>query len=147
MTHVTCRLTAKYRDQLLDPTLDNRVWASFTFTFSLVVTWLVLSGKAGGAYSYRTNRTDRERFSTRHWHPGGADVNVNMHANSGETADRQTDEQTASNESAPTAGWATTEANTNNSRLTEDNAGKSAITATDSGHHQPTINQFICQHC
>jgi len=36
MTHVTCRLTAKNRDQLRDPTLGNRVWATFTFTlFSL----------------------------------------------------------------------------------------------------------------
>ena len=33
MTHVTCRLTANNRDQLRNPTLDNRVWASFTFTF------------------------------------------------------------------------------------------------------------------
>ena len=31
MTHVTCRLTTKNRDQLRNPTLDNRVWASFTF--------------------------------------------------------------------------------------------------------------------
>ena len=28
MTHVTCRLTAKNRDQLRNPTLGNRVWAS-----------------------------------------------------------------------------------------------------------------------
>jgi len=35
MTHVTCRLTAKNRDQLRDPTLGNRVWATFTlFTMS-----------------------------------------------------------------------------------------------------------------
>jgi len=33
MTHVTCRLTAKNRDQLRNPTLGNRVWATFTFTF------------------------------------------------------------------------------------------------------------------
>ena len=33
MTHVTCRLTAKNRDQLRKPRLGNRVWASFTFTF------------------------------------------------------------------------------------------------------------------
>ena len=32
MTHVTCRLTAKNRDQLRNPALGNRVWASFTFT-------------------------------------------------------------------------------------------------------------------
>ena len=32
MTHVTCRLTAKNRDQLRNTTtLGNRVWATFTF--------------------------------------------------------------------------------------------------------------------
>ena len=31
MTHVTCRLTAKNRDQLQYPTLGSRVWATFTF--------------------------------------------------------------------------------------------------------------------
>jgi len=31
MTHVICRLTAKNRDQLRDPTLGSRVWATFTF--------------------------------------------------------------------------------------------------------------------
>jgi len=29
MTHVTCRLTVKNRDQLRNPTLGNRVWATF----------------------------------------------------------------------------------------------------------------------
>jgi len=29
MTHVTCRLTAKNRDQLQNTTLGNRVWATF----------------------------------------------------------------------------------------------------------------------
>jgi len=29
MTHVTCRLTAKNRDQLRNPTLGNRVWVTF----------------------------------------------------------------------------------------------------------------------
>jgi len=29
MTHVTCRLTAKNRNQLRNPTLGNRVWATF----------------------------------------------------------------------------------------------------------------------
>ena len=33
MTHVTCPLTAKNRDQLRNPTLGNGVWATFTFTF------------------------------------------------------------------------------------------------------------------
>jgi len=31
MTHATCRLTAKNRDQLRNPTLGIRVWAIFTF--------------------------------------------------------------------------------------------------------------------
>jgi len=31
MTHVTCRLTTKNRDQLRNPALGNRVWATFTF--------------------------------------------------------------------------------------------------------------------
>ena len=31
MTHVTSRLTAKNRDQLRNPTLGNRAWATFTF--------------------------------------------------------------------------------------------------------------------
>ena len=29
MTHVACRLTAKNRDQPWNPTLANRVWATF----------------------------------------------------------------------------------------------------------------------
>jgi len=29
MTHATCRLTAKNRDKLRNPTLGNRVWATF----------------------------------------------------------------------------------------------------------------------
>jgi len=36
MTHVTCRLTAKNRDQLRNPTLGNRVRVTFTFTFFTV---------------------------------------------------------------------------------------------------------------
>jgi len=31
MTHVICRLTAKNRDQLRNPTLGNRIWTTFTF--------------------------------------------------------------------------------------------------------------------
>ena len=31
MTHVTSRLTAKNRDQLRNPTIGNRVWATITF--------------------------------------------------------------------------------------------------------------------
>ena len=35
MTHVTCKLTAKNRDQLRNPTLGNRVWATRHGTGSL----------------------------------------------------------------------------------------------------------------
>ena len=31
MTHITCRLTAKNRNQLLNPTLGDRVWATFFY--------------------------------------------------------------------------------------------------------------------
>jgi len=31
MTHVTCMLTAQNRDQLRNPTLGKRVWATFSF--------------------------------------------------------------------------------------------------------------------
>jgi len=37
MTYVTCRLTAKNRDQLQNPMLSNRVLATFTF-FNFCVT-------------------------------------------------------------------------------------------------------------
>jgi len=39
MTHVTCRLTAKNRDQLRNPTLGNRVWATFNFFYNTVLWW------------------------------------------------------------------------------------------------------------
>ena len=35
MIHVTCRLTAKNRDQLRNPTLGNQVWATFTFNLPI----------------------------------------------------------------------------------------------------------------
>jgi len=34
LTHQSCRLTAKNRDQLRNPTLGSRVWAAFTFTLN-----------------------------------------------------------------------------------------------------------------
>ena len=36
MTHVTCRLTAKNRDQLRNPTLGNREWATFAGFYKLI---------------------------------------------------------------------------------------------------------------
>ena len=42
MTHVTCKLTAKNRDQLWNPTLGNRIWATFTFTLLVNCTIVLL---------------------------------------------------------------------------------------------------------
>jgi len=82
----------------------------------------------GSAYNYRTSRSDRERFSTRHSRPGmtTADSNVNMHANSSENETGDADKR-PDNESPKAI-----ETNTNNSRMTQENTGKLA-TATDSG--------------
>ena len=38
MTHVTCRLTDKNRDQLRNPTLGSRVWAAFTLLDGVMCT-------------------------------------------------------------------------------------------------------------
>jgi len=38
MTHITCRLTTKNRDQLRNPTLCNRVWA-IAFLLTAAVYW------------------------------------------------------------------------------------------------------------
>ena len=44
MTHVTCRLTAKNRDQLRNPPVGSRVWATFSFFSS----WpLLAAGQTG----------------------------------------------------------------------------------------------------
>jgi len=37
MTHITCRLTAKNRDQLRNSTLGNRVWATFYLFYPFTV--------------------------------------------------------------------------------------------------------------
>ena len=42
MTHVNCMLTGKNRDQLRNPTLGNRVWATFTILAAVLEgTWLL----------------------------------------------------------------------------------------------------------
>ena len=45
MTHITCKLTAENWDQLRNPTLGNRVWATFTWTAKKTNEWV--SNKAG----------------------------------------------------------------------------------------------------
>jgi len=56
VTHVTCRLTAKNRDQLRNPTLGNRVWASFTFFFTMLevepTSQRIHTSETGGAYRF-----------------------------------------------------------------------------------------------
>jgi len=47
MTHVTCRLTVKNRDQLRNPALGNRVRATFTFTYSLALVVLAAACPEG----------------------------------------------------------------------------------------------------
>jgi len=44
MTHVTCRLTVQNRDQLRNPTLGNRVWATFTFLLTDLDSKIAISG-------------------------------------------------------------------------------------------------------
>ena len=56
MTHVTCRLTAKYRDHLRNPTLGNRVWATFTFLYYTVhFTAGRTAGRTTGCTTSRTS--------------------------------------------------------------------------------------------
>jgi len=75
MTHVTCRLTAKSRDQLRNPTLRNRVWATFFIICGRSVVWCVGAGgdvleqAEEGAHRQscrrrRHRRTDRRRRTT-----------------------------------------------------------------------------------
>jgi len=55
MTHVTCRLTAKNRHQLLNSALSNRVWATFTFirySTELIVSQADRARHVGGGQAY-----------------------------------------------------------------------------------------------
>jgi len=61
MTHVTCRLTAKNRDQLRNSTLGNRVWATLTFLGQMpaivVFCWgMYTGGRRSGANDLRSFR-------------------------------------------------------------------------------------------
>jgi len=44
MTHITCRLTAKNRDQLRNRTLGNRVWATFLYRSACIGQNLLTTG-------------------------------------------------------------------------------------------------------
>ena len=55
MTHVTCRLTAKNRDWLRNPTLGSRVWATFTF-FSMTRSVCVVQASSSEVMVLRASR-------------------------------------------------------------------------------------------
>ena len=46
MTHITCRLTAKNRNHLQNPTVGNQAWATFTLMQPCAGAWV------GGAVVY-----------------------------------------------------------------------------------------------
>ena len=58
MTYVTCRLTAKNRDQLRNHTLGNPVWATFTFL-------------RYSAFRRKPSPTCRTAFPAQHLRPSG----------------------------------------------------------------------------
>jgi len=69
MARVTCRLTAKNRDQLRNPTLGNRVWSTFTFL-------ILVRSRSGSA------RTEQSRLTASQGRQRSIysmfNVNVNM---------------------------------------------------------------------
>jgi len=50
MTYVTCRLAAKNRDQLRNPTLSNRVWAIYLYLFIVQVVDRTAGGGRVGSW-------------------------------------------------------------------------------------------------
>ena len=59
---VTCRLTAKNRDQLRNPTLGKRVWATFSFFF------IQVSRHQNGKTSLDLNEARDDGFCGWQWH-------------------------------------------------------------------------------
>jgi len=57
MTHVICRLTAKNRDQPRNPTIGNRVWATFTFLLLIIVDYWQRTTKNCICRSFVNKRT------------------------------------------------------------------------------------------
>jgi len=62
MTHIICRLTAKNRDQLRNPTLGNRVWTTFTF---LLWEFTKLSSTPSQSYTCDFTRVSTSGFTSR----------------------------------------------------------------------------------
>ena len=142
MTHVTCRMTAKNRDQLRNPTLGNRLLATFTFlqfTYMLTVfltTQLGLAAPrlvaAGGPVDRRLAarlrrlpqrprgrlqpRQPRPRRSRpcRRWYVSPTAAVLEICSRTNKQTDRQTDRRAClSQYSAPSAtSWSTPAAST-----------------------------------
>jgi len=66
MTHATCRLTAKNRDQLRNHTLGYRAWATFTYLFALET---IVVGSYGALGHVPTLDFNNLFFSTSPWTP------------------------------------------------------------------------------
>ena len=62
MTHVTCRLAAMNRDRLRNPTLGNRVWATFTFlSYRIVCAECIVRVVSSRVHHYVVRRQDDGR--------------------------------------------------------------------------------------
>jgi len=59
MTNVTCRLTAKDRDQLRNPTVGNRVWATFFYHASLCQCGICCIPESVDLYMYAFSVTNQ----------------------------------------------------------------------------------------
>jgi len=68
MTHVTCRLTAKNRDQLRNPTLGNRVWATFLPRSRIVIVKSALRPRRTVQYSTSSRRAGRDKIAATRVH-------------------------------------------------------------------------------
>jgi len=74
MTHVTFRLTAKNRDQLRNPTLGNRVWA--TFYLYLLVTLALQGTVLNHGLGQTDGRTDGQIAALFNAHTQGREITV-----------------------------------------------------------------------
>lgn len=84
-----------------------------------------ISERKHTSFAYRSNRPDRERFGTRtsRYSMNGAG-NRNMHSNRADNATSAATADTSAKRSSNYSSTATTELNTNNSRLTQDSDGR-----------------------
>jgi len=69
MTHVTCRLTAKNRDQVRNPMLDNRVWATFSFTSTVICLGFARSWSELVTQLYSATRNVNRKWNIRIFYP------------------------------------------------------------------------------